>query len=119
MNKIELYSMLVMAFVLSPIALTSRGGPTITAKKALKVACDIRPSTRFMLRHIWAIQIPISLLTALIVIYVLESWRYNPTLLTAALIVIASGLVIAAGALSSLPAYIIVNHWKHRQADRR
>jgi hypothetical protein len=116
MNKIELYSLMVLGLVLLPITITNRGAPAISAKRALEISADGGVRT-FLLRHIWIVHFVISLLTSAAIIALIECWDFNSSTVNGILIVAACALTIASGALASMPSYIIITHWKRRQRD--
>ena len=116
MNKIELYSLVVLGFVLLPITVTNRGAPTISVKRALEISADGGVRT-FLLRRIWKIHFAVSLLTSTVVIAIIERWDLNSLAVNGILISAACALTIASGALASMPSYIIVTHWKRRQRE--
>lgn len=119
MSKTGLYSLLVLGFVLMPIAGANREAPSITVKRAREIASSARGGAAFLLRYFWVFHLVLSVSMSIVAIVGLEWWQANSMISNAILAIVFCVLILASAGLSAVPSYVVVDHWRRRQAARR
>ena len=112
MYKIYVYFLLVVGLVILPSYIMSNAGPAITRKKALQIGGDFGKFKNILLRRFWIIHILNTFVMSAVIIFVIETWNGNPAILNIIFIAVFICSVALSGVLVSIPAYIVVKHWK-------
>lgn len=112
MDRIYVYFLLVVGLAILPIYIMSNASPAITRKKALKIGGDFGKFKNILLRRFWIIHILNTFVMSAAIIFLIETWKENPAILNIIFVILFICSIALSGVLASMPAYIIVKHWK-------
>jgi len=110
MNRLPIYLLLVSGLATLPVYVMNNGTPTITRKKAIKYTHN--KISLYLLKKFWILHGLTVIVESCALIYLMEKWYDEGTVVKAGLVVLFVACGIFSGIMSATPAYILTKHWK-------